>query len=214
MERVKIAFVIPGVPIAQPRQRSRVACINGHTVTQNYTPTKHPVNTFKAAAKMAAEAAYCGEPLSAPLDVAKRLRAEKGKTLRDVAAVWGMSTSYVSAVERGTREPPSLRLTFRMLDEFGAPELIGPFTAAAPILWLKVPAHHLTVEIAMLFADACERDLIGEVEATGIAVILAKARARHKAPPPFCWRQQKGPNTHARTCSTTARSRSSPTRSR
>jgi Holliday junction resolvase RusA-like endonuclease len=40
---------IPGVPVPQPRQR--VAILAGHATT--YTPTRHPVNAFKAAAKLA-----------------------------------------------------------------------------------------------------------------------------------------------------------------
>lgn len=44
---------IPGVPVAQPRQRQRVATINGRPMAMNYTPSKDPVNDFKAAIKMA-----------------------------------------------------------------------------------------------------------------------------------------------------------------
>jgi Holliday junction resolvase RusA-like endonuclease len=40
---------IPGVPVPQPRQR--VAVLAGHAM--NYTPAAHPVNAFKAAAKLA-----------------------------------------------------------------------------------------------------------------------------------------------------------------
>jgi len=43
-------FTIPGIPIPQPRQR--VAVRFGHATT--YTPAKHPVNAFKATARLAA----------------------------------------------------------------------------------------------------------------------------------------------------------------
>ena len=43
-----IAFTVPALPVAQPRQRHRVASIGGRMVAQNYTPTKSPANEFKA----------------------------------------------------------------------------------------------------------------------------------------------------------------------
>lgn len=39
------AFIIPGLPVAQPRQRTR-QMPGGYS--QNYTPTKAPVNVYKA----------------------------------------------------------------------------------------------------------------------------------------------------------------------
>jgi len=42
-------FVIPSVPVAQPRQRHRVV----GKIVHSYTPVKHPVNAFKAAVGMA-----------------------------------------------------------------------------------------------------------------------------------------------------------------
>lgn len=58
-----IQFTIPAVPVSQPRQRHR----NVGKFIQNYTPTKHPVNAFKAAAQMASRQAYQGPPLTGPL---------------------------------------------------------------------------------------------------------------------------------------------------
>jgi Holliday junction resolvase RusA-like endonuclease len=49
-----ICFTVPGIPIAQPRQRHRV--VNGHA--QNYTPAKSPVNVYKAAIQLAAKEAF------------------------------------------------------------------------------------------------------------------------------------------------------------
>ena len=46
---MRIELVVPAVPVAQPRQRH--AMIAGHV--RNYTPSKHPVNDFKATVRMA-----------------------------------------------------------------------------------------------------------------------------------------------------------------
>lgn len=62
-----ISFTVPSIPVAQPRQRHRVATINGHTMAMNYTPGKHPVNAFKASVQHAANAAYQGPPIEGPL---------------------------------------------------------------------------------------------------------------------------------------------------
>jgi Holliday junction resolvase RusA-like endonuclease len=53
-----ISFTVPGLPIAQPRQRTRVMAIGGKSIAQNYTPAKHPVNAFKAAVQLAATNAW------------------------------------------------------------------------------------------------------------------------------------------------------------
>lgn len=58
-----ISFIIPAVPRAQPRQRHRVV----GKVAMNYTPKNDPVNTYKATAQMASQAAYSGPPLEGPL---------------------------------------------------------------------------------------------------------------------------------------------------
>lgn len=46
-----IEFTVPGIPVAQPRQRVRVANFGGRVVAQNYTPQGSPVNAFKAAVR-------------------------------------------------------------------------------------------------------------------------------------------------------------------
>jgi len=58
-----IRFHVPSIPIAQPRQRSAV--IAGHVRT--YTPTKHPVNGFKASVQSALASVHHGPPLEGPL---------------------------------------------------------------------------------------------------------------------------------------------------
>lgn len=62
-----IYFEVPAVPVPQPRQRHAVRQFGGRATAVNYTPTKHPVNDFKATVRMAAQAAYRGEPLGGPL---------------------------------------------------------------------------------------------------------------------------------------------------
>lgn len=64
-----ITFVVPAVPVAQPRQRHRAITSNGRTFTQNYTSEKHPVQSFKATVRMAAQQAYSGPPIDAPLSM-------------------------------------------------------------------------------------------------------------------------------------------------
>jgi len=64
-----ITFTVPTVPIAQPRQRHRIISGGGRTFAHNYTPTRDPVNAYKAAVQMAAQEAYRGSPLAGPLSV-------------------------------------------------------------------------------------------------------------------------------------------------
>lgn len=64
-----LEFTVPALPKAQPRQRHRIISAGGRTFAQNYTPTKDPVNAFKATVRMAAEEAYQGAPLAGPLRV-------------------------------------------------------------------------------------------------------------------------------------------------
>lgn len=58
-----IAFTVPAIPIAQPRQRH---AIRGNYVA-NYTPTKHPVTAFKATVRLSFADAYQGPPLEGPV---------------------------------------------------------------------------------------------------------------------------------------------------
>jgi len=62
-----IEFTVPAIPVAQPRQRHRIATFNGHTVAQNYTPTKAPVNAYKAAVQLAFRQVFDGPPLDGNL---------------------------------------------------------------------------------------------------------------------------------------------------
>lgn len=63
-----IRFKINTVPIAQPRQRHRIARDKaGEPFVRNFTPTDSPVNAYKAALQRAASEAYQGPPLEGPL---------------------------------------------------------------------------------------------------------------------------------------------------
>lgn len=62
-----IKFAVPAIPVAQPRQRHRVVATGGKAFAMNYTPTKHPVQEFKACCRMAAQQAYSGAPLDGPV---------------------------------------------------------------------------------------------------------------------------------------------------
>lgn len=64
-----IAFHVPTIPVAQPRQRHRVIAAQGRTFVGNYTPAKHPVNAFKASVQMAARQAYQGPPIAGALEL-------------------------------------------------------------------------------------------------------------------------------------------------
>jgi len=64
-----IAFTVPGTPVAQPRQRTRVMMMGGEPVAQNYTPARHPVTAFKTAVATAAAAVHKGEPIEGPVRV-------------------------------------------------------------------------------------------------------------------------------------------------
>lgn len=69
-------FIVPGIPVAQPRQRHKIVC--GHV--QNYTPTRDPVNVYKAAVQAAAAGLFPA-PLQGPvrLDVRFLLPRPKNK---------------------------------------------------------------------------------------------------------------------------------------
>ena len=62
-----ISFSVPAVPIAQPRQRHRIAGAPGSQFVHNYTPTKAPVNAFKAAVAIAFCNEHTGPPAEGPI---------------------------------------------------------------------------------------------------------------------------------------------------
>ena len=57
-----IEILIPSIPIAQPRQKHRLAKYGEKSFIQNYTPTDSPVNSFKAVSKLVAKVAMKGLP--------------------------------------------------------------------------------------------------------------------------------------------------------
>ncbi len=65
-----ISLRIATIPVAQPRQRTRIIKTrDGRLLTGNYTPAKHPVQQFKSDVRAAAQAA-----IDAPLDGPVELR--------------------------------------------------------------------------------------------------------------------------------------------
>lgn len=66
---MNITFTVPAIPTAQPRQRHRIASAAGRQFVTNYTPSKSPVNDYKATVRMAAAKRYAGPPLDGPLAV-------------------------------------------------------------------------------------------------------------------------------------------------
>lgn len=65
-----ITFVVPAVPVAQPRQQQRVIKTkDGRVFATNFTPRGAPVQDFKASVRMAAQEAYQGPPLEGPLSM-------------------------------------------------------------------------------------------------------------------------------------------------
>lgn len=62
-----IRFIVPAVPVAQPRQRHRVVTSGGRAFATNYVPKTDPVHSFKAAVQVAALAVYSDAPLDGPI---------------------------------------------------------------------------------------------------------------------------------------------------
>ena len=69
-----IRLSVPGLPIAQPRQRHRVIKSQGRVFAANYTPANAPVNVFKAMLTLAARQAYQGPLLTGPVEMTVSLR--------------------------------------------------------------------------------------------------------------------------------------------
>lgn len=63
-----IEFIVPAVPVAQPRQRHRVVePKHDRRFVHNYTPTGHPVNAYKATIRQVFSEVYSGPPLTGAL---------------------------------------------------------------------------------------------------------------------------------------------------
>lgn len=64
---MKITFFAACVPIAQPRQRHRIAGKPGAEFVHNFTPADSKVNTFKASIRLAFSGKHKGAPLQGPV---------------------------------------------------------------------------------------------------------------------------------------------------
>lgn len=77
-----ITIQVASIPIAQPRQRHRVVVgKTGKAYATNYTPTRDPVNVYKASVQQAAQNQYQGSPLDGPLAVRLRFLLPRPKSL-------------------------------------------------------------------------------------------------------------------------------------
>lgn len=64
-----IVFRVDGDPRPQPRQRHRAFKMGGRIITQNYTPKKDPVNTWKDLIALSAREHLPERPFTGPLRV-------------------------------------------------------------------------------------------------------------------------------------------------
>lgn len=73
-DRHVVSFSVACLPIPQPRQRHRVIRSGPKAYATNYTPSKHPVNGFKAAIMFEARK-WCDRPLPyGPIEIRLRFR--------------------------------------------------------------------------------------------------------------------------------------------
>lgn len=75
-----ITFFVAGDPKPQPRQRHRAFKMGGRIVTQNYTPSGAPVNTWKDLIALTARDLLPETPLSGPLRVDATYRFRRPKS--------------------------------------------------------------------------------------------------------------------------------------
>ena len=89
--KTELSFRVDTVPVPQPRQRTRTfKTADGRPASQNYTPTTHPVNTFKAAVAETATLMCDGEPqLSGHLHLGVTIVVPRTKTLTKEAGTSG-----------------------------------------------------------------------------------------------------------------------------
>lgn len=64
-----IQVYVPVVPVAQPRQRTRVMQLGGRAIARNYTPTNSPANATKATIKLAVAQVFVGPVLTGPVSL-------------------------------------------------------------------------------------------------------------------------------------------------
>lgn len=61
-------FVVPTVPVAQPRQKHRgVKLRNGRVTSVNYTEREHPVQQFKSDVRLFAATTFKRPPIAGPI---------------------------------------------------------------------------------------------------------------------------------------------------
>lgn len=86
----EISFRVDAVPVAQPRQRHRsMKSKEGKTISHNYTPTRHPVNAFKAAVSERASLVMDGGPMTGHVHVGITVVVSRTKTLTKDTGIRG-----------------------------------------------------------------------------------------------------------------------------
>ena len=77
-----IKLTIPGEPIAQPRQRHRIAYkANKQPYVVNYTPANDPVQSYKQAIALVAKQ-HCKEPIDGPVELSIDLFCTRPKSVK------------------------------------------------------------------------------------------------------------------------------------
>lgn len=79
----EFSFRVETVPVAQPRQRHTARALpSGQIMSTNYTPVKHPVNTFKAAIADSAKLAMDDiEIIDGPIHIGITIVVQRPKAL-------------------------------------------------------------------------------------------------------------------------------------
>ncbi|HEY1191895.1 MAG TPA: helix-turn-helix transcriptional regulator [Gemmata sp.] len=94
-------------------------------------------------------------------EMLRRLRRDADLTLVDLAATLGVSVAYMSAIERGTRNPPSARDIQHLLVRLGCPERFTEMNrlAMAARRFIEIPLEGSGEDVAdMLMALARRRE--------------------------------------------------------
>jgi len=100
---ISIRFTVPGLPVAQPRQRHVARTVGGRVVACNYTPKNSPVNAYKAAVRLASAAAYAGsEPLRGPLGCEISAFFPRPKARKGTDRCWHASRPDVDNLAKST----------------------------------------------------------------------------------------------------------------
>lgn len=103
-----IEFTVRCLPVAQPRQRTRIRFAGDKAFGQNYTPAKAPVNAFKASIVQAATEAYSGAPLEGPICLTIRFVMPRPKAMiwkkRAMPRAWHITKPDLDNLEKALKD--------------------------------------------------------------------------------------------------------------